>query len=161
MIRPLVVMPDPRLHEVCRPVAKDEDVSAVIRDLFDTAKSLTELDGKPAQCVGLAAPQLGYMVRVIVVCVRGQESSLENPEIVRRQGRPVPSKEGCWSEPGVTGEILRFPDVTVKHRGGRSRYCGLAAFVVQHELDHLDGKLLSDRFGVPAPSAKKVMVAAI
>jgi peptide deformylase len=102
-----------------------------------------------ANGVGLAAPQVGVPLRVIVVQMPGEEPIvLINPEIVKRTGEQEVT-EGCLSVPGYYGEIRRSAGVTVrgKDRHGkviRIRAESLMAEALEHEIDHLDGKLYID-----------------
>jgi peptide deformylase len=102
-----------------------------------------------ANGVGLAAPQVGVPLRVIVVQMPGEEPIvLINPEIIKRTGEQEVI-EGCLSVPGYYGEIKRSAGVTVKgkDRHGkvtRIRAEGLMAEALEHEIDHLDGKLYID-----------------
>ena len=99
--------------------------------------------------VGLAAPQIGVPLRVIVIGIPGEEDIvLINPEIVRRKGEQVVD-EGCLSLPGYVGQLKRAESVTVKglDRNGkkiRIRANGLLAQALQHEIDHLNGTIYVD-----------------
>lgn len=148
MIRPLLTLPDPRLSEVCAPVLGSEDVAGLITDLFDTAATLTELDGKQVSCAGLAAPQIGVLQRVFILALNGMQLAFVNPEI-RRQGRPTYEVESCFSEPGVRVSISRFPEVMVRctNWDARRNFRGFAARVIQHEIDHLNGVTISSKRG--------------
>jgi len=99
--------------------------------------------------LGLAAPQVGILKRVIVADVGDGLTSLVNPRIVWRQGRHIMS-EGCLSVPGISLEIKRSQEVIVEglNRDGEKIQLGavgLLARVLQHEIDHLDGILIVDR----------------
>lgn len=99
--------------------------------------------------LGLAAPQVGILKRVIVADVGDGLTSLVNPRIVWRQGRHIMS-EGCLSIPGISLEIKRSQEVIVEglNRDGEKIQLGavgLLARVLQHEIDHLDGILIVDR----------------
>lgn len=103
-----------------------------------------------AEGLGLAAPQVGVPVRLIVVDVGDGPLVLFNPRIVRSSGEAV-AREGCLSVPGVTGEVVRGEEVTVESLakngfGVRTiRGDGLLARALQHEIDHLDGILFIDK----------------
>jgi peptide deformylase len=99
--------------------------------------------------VGLAAPQIGVLKRVIVVDVGEGLIELINPEIIAARGKDV-GPEGCLSVPGAQGEVPRAAAVTVRglDRHGREREIkaeGLLARALQHEIDHLDGVLFIDK----------------
>jgi len=108
--------------------------------------------------LGLAAPQVGILKRVIVADVGDGLTSLVNPRIVWRQGRQIMS-EGCLSVPGISLEIKRSQEVIVEglNRDGEKIQLGavgLLARVLQHEIDHLDGILIVDR--VPKKTIKLI-----
>src|SRR5690606_28493509 len=99
--------------------------------------------------VGLAAPQIGENLRVIVVDPGDGPLALINPEIIQAQGSEV-DVEGCLSLPGVLGYVERFSDLIVEYldeRGKPQRIeaSGLLARILQHEIDHLDGLLFIDK----------------
>ncbi len=132
----------PVLKQVCEPVKK---VDGKLRDfLDDMAETMYKYDG-----IGLAAPQVGRPIRVVVMDV-GDNHLLEliNPVISAREGTCIDS-EGCLSVPGIFGEVERSAKVTVEYttRYGKRRKMdadNLLARCVQHELDHLDGVLFID-----------------
>ncbi len=102
-----------------------------------------------ANGVGLAAPQIGTLLRVIVIGIPEEEDiSLINPKIVRRTGERLVN-EGCLSVPGYTGQIERSVSVTVKGRDQNGREIrikanGLLAQALEHEIDHINGVLYID-----------------
>ena len=99
--------------------------------------------------VGLAAPQIGIPLRVIVISIpEGEDIALINPKLVRRKGERL-INEGCLSVPGYVGEIKRAESVTVKGRNQNGKEIqikadGLLAQALQHEIDHLNGVLYVD-----------------
>lgn len=105
---------------------------------------------RSASGVGLAAPQIGVPLRVIVIGIPGEEDiALINPEVVRRRGERLVN-EGCLSVPGYIGEITRSESVRVKGRDQngkeiRIKADGLLAQALEHEIDHLNGVLYIDR----------------
>ena len=112
--------------------------------LDDMAKTMYEADG-----VGLAAPQVGVSLRVIVVDVGEGLIELVNPAIVEASGSEL-GTEGCLSIPGIYGEVERYAKVTVVgiNRHGKQVKItaeGLLARCLQHEIDHLDGILFIER----------------
>ena len=128
----------------------DDGIRKLADDMFETM-----LD---APGVGLAAPQIGRSIRLIVVHLpEGYEAEgapevnlrLANPEIVKAFGSQT-GPEGCLSIPGWAGEVERYADITVKaidmdNRPVRIKASGHLAVVLQHEIDHLDGILFPDR----------------
>ncbi len=134
--------PDPRLHKIARPVA---DVDARIRQLVDDMRE-TMLD---ADGVGLAATQVDVHERVIVIDTsdaRDTPHVLINPELVARSEEMVFGDEGCLSVPETFDKVQRHARVTVRaqDRSGTWRELeaeGLLAVCVQHEMDHLLGKV--------------------
>ncbi|MCM8746027.1 peptide deformylase [Thermomicrobium sp. CFH 73360] len=150
-VRTIITEGDPRLRQKSlRMRTVDDEVRRLAQDLWDTVRA--------ARGLGLAAPQIGVLRRIIVVSIPpdyveegdpGVELTLINPEIVRASGRQV-GLEGCLSIPGWYGEVPRFMHVTVKAldldgREVRIKGSGLLARVLQHEIDHLDGILFIDR----------------
>ena len=142
--REVLRYPNPILKQVAAP-AQAGDVDSVGADLVDTMCSYE-------RCVGLAAPQLGELVRIVAVDVRGHpkaESSngllvLANPRIVEAEGSEV-AREGCLSIPELTANVRRATRAVVEHAGGSVGCAGFEARCIQHELDHLDGILFLDR----------------
>ena len=140
---PIRTAPDPVLRRKARRVrAIDGSIKKLISDMIETMHS--------APGVGLAAPQVGIPLRVIVIGLPEEEDiCLINPEVVRRKGERLVN-EGCLSVPGYVGEVKRSEAVTVKGRdpGGkelRIRADELLAQVLEHEIDHLNGVLYIDR----------------
>lgn len=143
-IRPVLLYPDPVLKQVAVPVQADE-VDAVAAALLATL-------GSYERCVGIAAPQIGELVRLAVVDVsehpKAETSNgllvLANPRVVEADGSAV-AREGCLSLPDVTANVRRATRVVVEHLGGSVECEGFEARAVLHELDHLDGILFLDR----------------
>ncbi|HHH36730.1 MAG TPA: peptide deformylase [Gammaproteobacteria bacterium] len=146
----VLTWPDPRLRAVARPVEVfDAGLRDFIADLEETMRA------GPA-AVGIAAPQVGDGRRVVIVDASSRRRSpchgrlvLVNPEIVDWEGHEV-GREGCLSVPDYTGNVIRARRIVVEaldERGGPQRYEmeGFEARVVQHEIDHLDGRLFLDR----------------
>jgi len=143
---------------------KSRKVQKVTRQLVDLAREMLEAMHQ-AEGVGLAAPQVGVLRRFFVAelpedpedpdnKLRGQPFILFNPEIVKSQGEQV-GLEGCLSIPGWVGEVARCEQVTVQgldERGKKVRHKvdGYLARVFQHEIDHLDGILFTDKLTDPA-----------
>ena len=148
-IREVLAWPDPRLRQVAAPVpAVTDAVRALVADLFETMYA--------SGGVGLAATQVGAPWRVLVMdCARDKEErdplAFINPVVEHVNGEIVWS-EGCLSVPGVTAEVDRYAEVTVRYTDVDGQRWeleteGLLAVCIQHEIDHLDGKVFLDRLG--------------
>jgi peptide deformylase len=151
-VRSILLYPDPILKQVSEPVATvDESAVAVIQDLVDTMVD-------SGHSVGVAAPQIGVLRRVLVVDVSksklGKSNNhglleMVNPEIIEKSGSKM-MREGCMSVPDYTGNVTRAERIVVEFtdRIGQLRVIessGFEAVAIQHELDHLDGLLFLDR----------------
>lgn len=147
MLRPIVHYGVSGLHARAAPVEKfDADLQQLIDDMIDTMYA--------APGVGLAAPQVGVPLRVCVIDLSvgkrgGELLTLVNPEMVECEGMQL-EDEGCLSVPGFTATVARPARVVVRalDREGKPRVIEgteLLARALQHELDHLDGKLFLDR----------------
>jgi len=133
---------DPVLRQKAKRVPNiDSSIQQLIDDMVETMRQ--------ANGVGLAAPQVGVPLRVVVLQMPGEEPiAIINPEIVKRAGEREVT-EGCLSLPGYAGEIKRSVSVTVKGRDRqgktiRIKATGLMAQTLEHELDHLNGILYID-----------------
>lgn len=109
--------------------------------------------------VGLAAPQIGLPLRLAVLEVDGQVMHLINPEITSYSQEKIVFEEGCLSLPGEYFPIVRSEEITVKYQDARglpkkTRAVGFLAVVIQHEVDHLDGVLICDRFRKQSKSSQ-------
>ncbi len=144
----ILTLPDPRLKKQSSQVKKIDD--AILRLLDDMAQTMYDAPG-----VGLAAPQVGENIRVIVVDIEHSEQGdtnlieLINPEITQSEGK-ASGEEACLSIPGFTAEVKRKSNITVEglNRDGkkiRIEATELLSRVFQHEIDHLDGILFVDR----------------
>jgi len=135
-IRDILTNDEPRLYKVSRPVEKiDERILTLLDDMRET---LYEADG-----VGLAAPQVGVLRRVVVIDIGDGLMELINPEILSTEGEQG-GVEGCLSFPGKSGYVVRPNRVTVRaldRNGQMQEYTGegLLARAFMHEIDHLDG----------------------
>jgi peptide deformylase len=140
-VRPIVLLGDPRLRLVGQPV---DSFGRLLHHLLDDlAETMRDAPG-----VGLAAPQLGEPLRACVIEVEGRLHELVNPRIVRSTGDDN-DLEGCLSIPGYVAYVTRRERVWVvaQNRFGRRikvAGSGLLGRALQHELDHLDGKLFID-----------------
>jgi peptide deformylase len=140
-VKPIVLLGDPRLR------LKGEPVDGFGRYLHELLDDLTDTM-RHAPGVGLAAPQLGVALQACVVEVDGQLHELVNPRIVRASGDDR-DLEGCLSIPGYVAYVTRREKVWVvaQNRHGRKikvAGVGLLGRALQHELDHLEGKLYID-----------------
>ena len=142
-VRQIRTAPDPVLKRKAKKIHTiDGSVKKLIRDMLET------MHAEPGRA-GLAAPQVGVSLRVIVIGIPEEEEIvLVNPEIVRRKGERI-IDEGCLSVPGYFGQIGRSESVTVKGRDRNGKEVrikaeGLLAQVLEHEIDHLNGKLYID-----------------
>ncbi len=140
---PIHTLPDPVLKQKAKRVRTiDRSIKKLIRDMIET------LHSEPGR-VGLAAPQIGVPLRVIVIGLPEEEDiAIINPEIVRRRGERL-LDEGCLSVPGYFGQIKRAETVTIKGRDQngkeiRIKADGLLAQALEHEIDHLNGVLYLD-----------------
>lgn len=146
-IRPILVLPDQRLRAIADPVEKiDESVKKLARDMLDTMYA--------APGIGLAAPQVGELRRVVVMDLAKDGTPPEpivmiNPEILKFSDETVVTEEGCLSIPDLYYDVERPAEITVQYtdldgktvtRDATERL----AICVQHELDHLDGVLYID-----------------
>jgi peptide deformylase len=150
-ILPVLQFPDPRLRRRSEPIEKvTDELRQLAADMIET------MYDEPG--IGLAAPQVGAPVRLIVVDTDWTEEGAErralalvNPEILEREGKLVWT-EGCLSVPDFTAEVERFERVVLRAvdldgRELREEARGLRAVCFQHEIDHLDGVLFIDRIG--------------
>lgn len=141
-IRTILTEGHPILRQSAKKVRRiDSSMPRLIDDMFET---MHDADG-----LGLAAPQIGVPLRLIVIACDDDSYVLFNPEITRRSGT-VTDDEGCLSLPRWFGPVERSENVTVKGRDDtgksiRIKLAGLVARALQHEVDHLDGRLFVDR----------------
>lgn len=147
MIRPILTVPDPLLKQKSLPVPIiTDEVIQLARDMAETMYA--------APGVGLAAPQIGVLQRIIVIDVAGKDESPQlitaiNPVIIQAEDDCF-DEEGCLSVPDFAANVKRHRRVTVKALTleGQERLWhadGLLAIAFQHEIDHLDGILFVDR----------------
>ena len=155
MILPIVGFGHPTLRKVAQPIDKSyPNLKELVANMYET---MYAADG-----VGLAAPQIDLSIRVVVIGFRPydektdtygdvtEQHTLVNPEIVEFKGEKKFFNEGCLSVPGIHEDVLR-PDTIVLHWWDEDwvehteEIDGLFASVAQHEIDHLDGKVFTDR----------------
>lgn len=147
-IRPILIHPDPRLKTRAAPVTEvTEDLRVLAKDMLETMYD--------APGIGLAAPQVGVLSRVLVMdCVKDPDQDPEpmvliNPEVVEASEELASYEEGCLSIPEQYAEVQRPAEVKVRWidlegTEQEAHFDGLWATCVQHEIDHLDGKLFID-----------------
>lgn len=146
MVLPIITFPHPTLRADTSPVTfpLGAGLKKLTADMFDTVR---RADG-----IGLAAPQVGQSVRLVVINLEKNgvpAFALYNPRIVKRSLRKLTLEEGCLSIPGVFGMVRRPKRVTVEAenaQGETVRFTddGWIARVAQHEIDHINGKLIVD-----------------
>jgi peptide deformylase len=140
------VLGDPILREETKPVETITDgLRSLVKNMFETMYA--------AKGIGLAAPQVGRTERVCVVDVDENPLVLINPEILETEGRLKKAEEGCLSIPDVYGDVERPPKVSVRAMDIDGKEFeidadDLLARCLQHEIDHLHGKLFIDYFSV-------------
>jgi peptide deformylase len=147
-------LPDPVLRQKAKRVSgADPSIRKLINDMIET---MHEANG-----VGLAAPQVGIPLRIVVICMPEEDAEeivLVNPEIVKKSGeREI--QERCLSVPGYTGQVKRAVSVTAKGRDEnwkevRIKAEGLLAQALEHEIDHLNGVLFVDLVDNPEKLTK-------
>ena len=137
----IVHYPDPRLHKIAQPIATvDDNIRALVADMAETMYA--------APGIGLAATQVDRHVRLIVVDISESKDDLKvfiNPEILETSGQSE-HEEGCLSVPGIYDRVTRPERIRVRalDREGQPfelETDGLLAVCIQHEIDHLDGKV--------------------
>lgn len=146
----ILVYPDKRLTQVSRPVDEfSRDIKTFVKDLEETFRSYPG-------CVGIAAPQVGRFERIILVDVSQKPQHVNhgflvliNPKITSYEGNSL-GREGCLSVPDYTGKVERAKSIALEalnENGDKQelKISGYEARAVQHEIDHLDGKLFIDR----------------
>lgn len=160
MILPIVAYGDPVLRKKCKEIPEDyPKLEELISNMWETMYH--------ALGVGLAAPQVGYPLRLFIIDPApfadeevDDEADLEmlnnlkkvfiNPRIVQEEGEEWAFNEGCLSIPDVREDVFRKPRITIEYqdenfKSHRETYDGLAARVIQHEYDHIEGILFTDK----------------
>lgn len=139
---PILRYPDPRLHKVAKPVqVVDDRIRQLVKDMAETMYD--------APGVGLAATQVDVHERVVVIDVSEEADDLRvliNPEIIWKSDESQVYEEGCLSVPGIYDKVERAAQIRVKALNTQGEPYefeadGLLAVCVQHEIDHLDGKV--------------------
>jgi peptide deformylase len=151
MIRSILIHPDPRLKKPCDPIAEiNSEIEALARDML---KTMYDAPG-----IGLAAPQVGVLKRLIVMDCEKPPASIPapvvmiNPVVLWKSEELTTYEEGCLSIPDQYADVQRPSQVRVGWRAldgsdQERHFSGLWATCVQHEIDHLDGKLFIDYLG--------------
>ncbi len=153
MIYPIVAYGDPVLRKVAAPISADyPKLNEIIQNMFDTMKR--------SYGIGLAAPQIGLSIRLFVVDAtpyENDERDLDgfkqvfiNAQILEEEGKKWKCSEGCLSIPGIREDVDRNPNITVRYMDENfvertESYTGMRARIIQHEYDHIEGILMTDR----------------
>ena len=146
-VLPIIIAPDPRLAKKAKPVAKvDDSIRRLMANMLETMYQ--------APGIGLAAPQVGELKRVIVVdCAKAEEKpqpyKMANPEILWQSEELLVNNEGCLSLPEHYADVARPAEVKIRYLDEQNEIRelhakGLLATCIQHEIDHLDGVLFVD-----------------
>lgn len=144
MLLPILTMPDPRLRRIAQPI--DSVTPELVELGHDMLETMYDAPG-----IGLAATQVGRLERFFVFDVSEERDAphiIFNPEIIARDGSHI-CEEGCLSVPGIFAEVERADKITLRFldnegKSQKADFDGLAAVCIQHEIDHLDGKLFVD-----------------
>lgn len=162
MLLPIYAYGQPVLKKKALPISKDyPELPALIQNMWDTMYH--------ASGVGLAAPQIGLGIRLFVVDTQqmmkdeerssGIKSVFINPEIIEESGKSWSYEEGCLSIPNIRGDVERLENIKIKYLDGdfiehETDFDGINARVIQHEYDHLEGKLFVEKL---SPLKKKLI----
>ncbi len=143
-MRDIILIGNPILRKRSQPVKK---VDKFIEKLVDEMKKTLLKSKIPA--VGLSAPQIGELLRVIIYREDDKIHALINPKIIKKEGKIV-IEEGCLSIPGIYGDVERankilISGISLTGKSVELEKEGLTAVIIQHEIDHLDGVLFIDR----------------
>lgn len=146
-VLPILTWPDARLSQPCAPCQPGEATADLAQDMLDT---MYDAPGR-----GLAAPQVGVLLRLFVMDVTWKEGEpspqiFVNPEVTWASAKVTTQDEGCLSIPGVLTSVSRPAEIDVSWQDlhgvpQSARFDGFAAACIQHEIDHLDGIVTFDR----------------
>lgn len=150
MIYPIVMYGDPVLRQRAKDIEQGTDLKQLIDDMFETMHG--------ASGIGLAAPQIGKSIRLFIVdgTVLEDEEGMENfkkafvnPEILEEVGTPWDFEEGCLSIPNIRENVSRKARLKIRYYDEHwnlheEEYDGMKARIIQHEYDHIEGKLFVD-----------------
>ncbi|MCR4324258.1 MAG: peptide deformylase [Candidatus Curtissbacteria bacterium] len=145
MVKNFVALPDEAIRQKSKEVTSfDKSVKDAITDLIETAEVQTD---PPA--LGLAAPQIGVFKRIFVAKIRGKFRPFINTKILKTSKSEGAFLEGCFSVPKVYGNAIRPLEIAIESKDAqgkkiKKKYKGLAARIIQHEIDHLNGTLFID-----------------
>lgn len=145
-ILPIIIHPNPGLRKKSVKINLDEINKGKFKKFcLDMAVTMREKDG-----IGLAAPQTGANIRLIVVNTKRGPLCMLNPKIIKKSWLKEWNEEGCLSVPNIFGKVKRHKKLTCvyldkKGKNKKIQAQGLLAFVIQHEIDHLDGILFIDK----------------
>jgi len=143
---PIKIYGCPLLRKKSNLLLTEELQKNEIKQLFlDMEKTMKEKDG-----IGLAAPQIGQNIRVVVISIENEPLVLVNPKILRKSWKKEIMEEGCLSLPGIFGLVRRSVKITItafdkKGKKLKFKAKGMFARVIQHEIDHLEGILFIDK----------------
>jgi peptide deformylase len=160
MIYPIVLYGDPVLRQKAKDIDKDTDLKQLIEDMYETMHA--------ASGIGLAAPQIGKPIRLFVVdgtSLEDEEDMEEfkkafiNPVILEEEGEEWEFEEGCLSIPNIREKVSRAEELTIRYYDENwieheETYDGMQARIIQHEYDHIEGKLFVDYL---TPLKKKLL----
>jgi peptide deformylase len=150
MIYPIIMYGDPVLRQKAKEIEKGTDVKQLVEDMYETMHN--------ANGIGLAAPQIGKSIRLFVVdgTILDDEPNMVdfkkvfiNPTLLEEKGSPWEYEEGCLSIPNIREKISRLEKVRIRYYDAdwnlvEEQYDGLKARVIQHEYDHIEGKMFVD-----------------
>jgi peptide deformylase len=150
MIYPIVMYGDPVLRQRAKDVEAGTDLKPLIADMFETMHG--------ANGIGLAAPQIGKSIRLFIVDgtsledepgMEGFKKAFVNPTILQEIGTPWEFEEGCLSIPNIREKISRKEKLTIRYYDEdwnlhEEEYDGMKARIIQHEYDHIEGKMFVD-----------------
>lgn len=152
MIYPIVLYGDPVLKQKAKDIPEDLNVKEFVEDMFETMYA--------AGGVGLAAPQIGKSIRVFVIDStpmeeeeegdgKGLKQAFINAEIIEEEGEAWAFEEGCLSIPGIREDVSRQEEVTINYldedlQEHEETFTGIQARIIQHEYDHIEGKLFTE-----------------
>ncbi|TDQ09524.1 peptide deformylase [Pedobacter metabolipauper] len=148
---PIVAYGDPVLKKVCAPIDENyPELDQLITNMFDTMYN--------ASGVGLAAPQIGQAIRLFIVDTGSEDKNrykkvFINAEILEETGEPWAFNEGCLSIPDIREDVMRKPNIRVKYYDENwqlheEEVTGMPARVIQHEYDHIQGTLFTDKLSL-------------
>lgn len=145
MIRKIVTLPNQLLRQTSDEIISfDKSLRELVRNLTETLESQTNPPG-----LGLSAVQIGILKRVFVAKIRNKTRAFVNPKIIKFSKKEIAFLEGCFSVPDIYGHVIRPAEIDmesqdVQGKSAKTHYKGVAARIIQHEMDHLNGTLFID-----------------